>query len=162
MKLFILRHAKTESISTTGKDKDRKLKEKGLRQCTSIGRFLESNYPNQVWEVHCSSARRTKATYSTVKKHLSNVAQIENVTYKDELYLADKSTLLNYLSTIKTSDHPVLLIGHNDGISDLASHLIGEYLHLPTGGFVVLDLNTDSFESITSGCASLVDEFYPS
>lgn len=70
MKLFILRHAKTETHSETGADFDRKLKEKGKEQCRLMNAYLVEYYSGTQFDVYCSSARRTKSTLSAIKDNL--------------------------------------------------------------------------------------------
>lgn len=157
MKLFLLRHAKTETESATGEDFDRKLKPKGHEQCKLLNKYLTENYGSTSFDVHCSSARRTKATLTDIKEGVS----LENVTYSKELYLADRKYLLNYLCQLQPTKNEVLLIGHNSGLSDVVSYLLEDFIQLPTAGFVVLDLNVPSLGEVTQGCATLVEEFYP-
>lgn len=158
MKLFILRHAKTEQVSSTGKDFDRKLKEKGINQCALLEAFFRENYSDTSFVVHCSAARRTKATFTRVKKALD----VTTVHYSEDLYLVYLDGLKNYLSSVPKTDEELLIIGHNSGLSDLVSYLTGNSFLLPTSGLVVLDLNVGDFKAVSAGCASLVDEYYPS
>lgn len=77
------------------------------------------------------------------------------------MYLAESHTLLQFLSQVQLSQNELFLIGHNNGLSDLVSYLVGDFISLPTSGFVVLDLNVPNLGEVTQGCATIVDEFYP-
>ena len=65
MKIHLLRHAKTEVLSPTGKDFDRELAEKGLRQAIEMKAFLSKTDWKKTLLL-CSDASRTKQTLENV------------------------------------------------------------------------------------------------
>ena len=81
-KLHLLRHAKTEQNSISGRDFDRELRTSGVQQANQIGERLASQIEGI--PVICSSAKRTKQTLELIKNHTS----LEKITYLDSLYLA--------------------------------------------------------------------------
>jgi len=127
--LFLIRHATAEKMADSGRDFDRKLSEKGRKQAKELNQLLSDELPENT-RYFCSSARRTRETISLAK--LSN-----EITYLDSLYLADKSSILSFLNELNAT-HPICLIGHNEGISELASYLSGQEIELRTAKFIAL------------------------
>ena len=81
LSLHILRHANTLSSSVTGKDVDRELSPKGLKQSEVLASFLKMNNL-QPEVIFCSAAKRTRQTLKEVQKKF----KFENkVQFKDEL-----------------------------------------------------------------------------
>ena len=60
MRWYFLRHAKTEKVSASGKDFDRELAPRGLRQCASLSEYLKNL---SIASVVSSSALRTRQTF---------------------------------------------------------------------------------------------------
>jgi phosphohistidine phosphatase len=91
-----------------------------------------------VTRVFCSSAQRTRQTWTEI----ADLFPSATISFHDELYLASASELLTFLSS-KNSPQTSLLIGHNEGLSDLASYLTGSDLHLKTCGYLQLSFPFD-------------------
>lgn len=73
LELHVLRHAKTEQFSPTGKDFDRSLMKKGLRQRDDLAVFFKKvNQVNVVW---CSSATRT-AKFNTIMGNCNGLVAV--------------------------------------------------------------------------------------
>ena len=135
MRLFILRHAKTEQKSHSGKDIDRDLKYKGMRQLELMSDFFVSNFSELNFRVFCSNATRTRSTF----RELEPILNIKELTYHDDLYLPSLNKLRHFLGEQSDNNENILLIGHNFGLSDLCTYLSGETTLLPTCGLVVYD-----------------------
>lgn len=135
MRLFVLRHAKTEQKSHSGKDVDRDLKMKGLRQLERMGDFFISNFNDVEFRVFCSNSTRTRNTL----RELESILSIKELTFHDDLYLASRNQLLDFLEKQSDESENILLIGHNFGLSDLCTYISGETTLLPTCGLIVYD-----------------------
>jgi phosphohistidine phosphatase len=135
MKIFILRHAKTQEESLSGEDFDRDLKPKGFRQLKFMRSFFESNFEDLTFRIYCSDAVRTRSTF----KELESSLIIKEVSFHNELYLQSLKGLLQFLWSKSDENQSVLLIGHNNGLSELCSYLSGKEVWLPTCGLVVYD-----------------------
>lgn len=153
MKLHLLRHAKTELLSFNKDDFHRKLLPKGITQANMMGQFL---YDHRVEpkEILCSDAVRTRQTLQV----MANFIECPRIQFRKELYLADKETYLNLIWSFNHKKD-VLIVGHNEGISELASYLSGEEIRLKTCGFVTLDLPGSSWKE-TSGATGTVSLSY--
>lgn len=147
MILHFLRHAKTNQVSPTGRDFDRELLPRGYEQLSELRSKLAQS-PITVTRVFCSSAKRTRQTWTEIADLFPNAT----ISFHDELYLASASELLTFLSS-KNSPQTSLLIGHNEGLSDLATYLTGSDIHLKTCGYLQLSFPFDhsGFISASTG-----------
>jgi len=153
MKLHLLRHAKTNQISPTGKDFDRELLPRAYEQLQEFREFYTQN-PFQVGHILCSSAVRTRQTLDQIKDLFADVP----VTFLDELYLASAGELLKIINALQ-SPEDVLLIGHNEGISELASELSAGFILLKTCGLVSLEFPFESSAMVSKETGMLVGSF---
>lgn len=151
MKLYLLRHAKTNQQSPTGKDFDRKLLPKGHAQCELMKKHFDQL--NDLY-ILCSSAQRTRETLEGI--HLNN----SEVEFRDELYLCGRDTLLTAIWECK-SDKDLLIIGHNFGISDLAEYLLEDYIEMRTCELLVFDFEIDSWQEVSKGLGELTHRYRP-
>jgi phosphohistidine phosphatase len=155
MKLYLLRHAKTDQHSTTGKDFDRSLLPRGNSQSLLMAKhFINENFIPE--KILCSSAKRTKETF----QYISDSCREIPVEFLDELYLCDATTYLHYICKESTIEN-LLIIGHNDGISSLASYLTEEYIHLKTCELVVLEFEVEEWAAVSAGTANVTHRYRP-
>ena len=158
MKLHLLRHAKTNQDSKTGQDFDRELLPKGEKQVAEMAPFL-SKLKNI--EVHCSSAKRTRQTFELLSSTKNNDSfQFDSIHFSNELYLCSHLDLLNYINSLNTKND-ILLIGHNNGISDFASYLSDEFIDFKTCGYCELEIQIDSWNELSRGTAKVINRFRP-
>jgi phosphohistidine phosphatase len=153
MKLHLLRHAKTNQISPTGKDFDRELLPKAYEQLQEFREFYTQN-PFQVGHILCSSAVRTRQTLDQIKELFADVP----LTFLNELYLASAGELLKIINALQ-SPEDILLIGHNEGISELASELSAGFILLKTCGLVSLEFPFESSAMVSKETGVLVGSF---
>jgi phosphohistidine phosphatase len=153
MKLHLLRHAKTNQISPTGKDFDRELLPRAYEQCAELKRYLQ-DHPIAPKHILCSSAVRTRQTLDQIKALFADVP----VTFLDELYLASAGELLKIINELQ-SPEDILLIGHNEGISELASELSAGFILLKTCGLVSLEFPFESSAMVSKETGVLVGSF---
>jgi phosphohistidine phosphatase len=155
LKLMLLRHAKTEKQSDTGLDFDRQLAAKGQVQAKAMAAHL-TNIDLSDTAVLCSDAKRTLETFDFLRQQ----NELTSLMLHPDLYLADRETLLSQLCK-QQGDFTILLIGHNDGISDLASYLTDTYVHLSTCTLFTLDVHADDWSEITQGSCTISEMFRP-
>ena len=153
MKLHILRHADTENYADTGLDIDRSLLPEGKKRATQTGVYLNEILSRKI-AVYCSSSTRTRQTAALIQTHF----EYRNIQFKEDLYHANVSQLLQFINQLE--DHgPVLIIGHNDGITDLVNYLTGENLHLSPCQFVSIEFKTENWKEVSRDAGRLVDNF---
>ncbi|PIE86992.1 MAG: hypothetical protein CSA03_01915 [Bacteroidetes bacterium] len=154
MKLHLLRHGKTHQHSDTGRDYDRKLNEKGILQCEVLAEYFDQKQLS--CETWCSSAKRTRQTFSHVSKKL----QLEKVVMRDDLYLCSRETLIEALWE-RSGDDDLLIIGRNFGISDLATYLTDERIELRTAGYICIEFTDFRWEELSRGLGVIADQYRP-
>jgi phosphohistidine phosphatase len=155
MKLYLLRHAKTDPNSKTGNDFDRRLLPRGKSQSLLMAdNFLNQNITPE--KILCSTAKRTQETF----KYTLDSSKKLPVVFLDELYLCNAATYLNYICK-ETTIKELLIIGHNEGISTLASYLTEESIHLKTCELVVLEFQVDEWAGVSAGTANVTHRYRP-
>lgn len=155
MKLHLLRHAKTEKQSVSGKDYDRKLLKKGIQQSNEMLKFLKTNsFKNTI--LYCSDAQRTRETFQIACSNL----EFDEVSFHHELYLASLEDLLQFVWN-QNSKKDVFIIGHNEGLSEIASYLSGTHIQLKTCDYVLLQFECDSSDEISIDCGIIQQRYHP-
>jgi len=152
---MLLRHAETENQSDTGLDFDRQLSIKGQHQAKSMATHL-SKIDLSNTAVFCSDAKRTAQTFAYL--HAQN--DLTSYFFDHDLYLASRETLLNHLCN-QHGDFSILLLGHNDGLSDLASYLTDNYIHLSTCTLLTLDVHAEDWSALTKGSCTILGVYRP-
>lgn len=154
MKLHLLRHGKTQQQSSTGRDFDRELNQKGIVQCEMLSNYFKKIDLN--CEVWCSGARRTRQTYANISKE----QQFEKVVMRDDFYLSSRDTMLKALWG-RPGDNDMLIVGHNYGISDLATYLTDVRIELRTGGYICIEFDGFKWEELSRGLGTIADQYRP-
>jgi phosphohistidine phosphatase len=158
-RLMLLRHAKTETDAPSGRDRDRRLDDRGRRDATEIGRFIASHppFPDAVL---VSPAVRAHQTWETAWVAMKDVVSPPQVELLPELYGADPAQLLLTIRDASVSDpQRLLVIGHNPGMHELALTLTdgggGDAAgrralsdNLPTSGLAIFDFAIDDWADV--------------
>jgi phosphohistidine phosphatase len=153
MKLHLLRHAKTNPHSPTGLDFDRELLPRGYEQITELKTFLKA-HPIDPKIILCSSAKRTCQTLSEIQDFWPSAS----IRFIDDLYLASKQEILSEICALQTSDE-ILVVGHNEGLSELAMNL-GRPRHLlKTCGFISMEFPFETSAYISQDTGSILQVF---
>ena len=153
IKLHLLRHAKTNPHSPTGLDFDRELLPRGYEQINELKTFLKAHTiePNIIL---CSSAMRTRQTLAEIQDFWPS-AQIQFI---DELYLASKQEILSEICALQTPDE-ILVVGHNEGLSELALTLARPRHLLKTCGFVSIAFPFETSDYISGDTGNITAMF---
>lgn len=137
MKLYLLRHGQAEMYAKSRTDFDRKLTSTGRKQALWVRNKLKFFNQNPA-RVYASSAQRTMETAAIVTENLNDF----KVTYEKILYNASVEDLLQFLTlklkNVNMKGKEVMIVAHNNGLSEFASYLIDDYVVLPPCGLVVL------------------------
>jgi phosphohistidine phosphatase len=133
--LTLLRHAKTERDSKSGRDFDRTLMERGQRDAGLMG--MEMRRLGLEFDLVLSSpAARAVET--------AKFAGL-NPQFDERIYDAATGELLDIVRSAGDSVGRLAMIGHNPGFERLASLMVGEDLAMPTGALVEIALPIDSW-----------------
>ncbi len=129
MRILFIRHA--DASPNAQQDFDRELSAKGLRQVAEVAKSLEQLALGS-FDIYISSSKRTVQTWNEIAQTLSVTNTVNKI---DDLYNADIEV---YQEIIANSNHSNLLfVGHNPGISMIASVISGGELELSTGAWVL-------------------------
>ncbi|MGB3147131.1 MAG: histidine phosphatase family protein [Paracoccaceae bacterium] len=162
-RLILTRHAKSAWDDPMVTDHDRALNRRGIRSALELGEWLHSRgyEPDQVL---CSTAKRTKETWSTLA-----VAPLEvtpDITFLDALYHASPDVMMAQLK--RASGDTVMIIGHNPGIAEFAALLPArapvnpDFGRYPTAATLVVDFQIDRWKDLQPNSGSVLDFFVPS
>lgn len=169
LRLLLLRHAKSD-WSKDADDHDRPLSARGRKAAPAMAHYMRGqDYLPQA--VLCSTAQRTRETLDLL---LAAWTKKPAIRYERELYLADWQVLLASLKKAPARASPLLLVGHNPGMEQLALALalrpqgIAEKARLqrltqkfPTAALAVLDFDIPSWRGLKPGLGQLVDYVRP-
>jgi len=117
--LIIWRHAEAEVESDSGRDHDRALTKRGLKDAAKMAKWLYKHLPEST-EILCSPARRCLQTVQALQdlNHLEvNITDCLNI----------KSNVERILQAVANQDNTqtILLVGHQPNLGLLISSLLG-------------------------------------
>ncbi len=153
--LLILRHGEAEQ-GIPKHDLERALKKHGEQEAQAAGAEVRRR-GIQLDLIICSAARRTQ---QTAKRAAQTVAYNGPIEKLETLYLSGIPQHLEVLAGLNSACQNVLLVGHNPDLEDLVNRLTGEYTPLTTGALVGIDLNTDSWKTISASPGTLRFVFF--
>ena len=164
-RLMLLRHAKTESDAPSGRDRDRRLDDRGRLDAAEIGGWI-GQHPPFPDLVLVSPAVRAHQTWEIGWEAMQDLVPPPQVELLPELYGADPSQLLQTIHTASTSDpQRLMVVGHNPGMHELALALAGSgdaaarkalAANLPTSGLAVFDFAVDDWADVAFRQGKLV------
>jgi phosphohistidine phosphatase len=169
LRLLLLRHAKSD-WSKDADDHERPLSARGRKAAPEIARYMRSReyLPEAVL---CSTALRTRETLDLL---LAAWRRKPGIRYERAVYLADWPVLLANLKKAPARSSPLLFVGHNPGIEQLAIALavqpkdVQERARLrrltqkfPTAALAVFDFEIASWRNLKPGSGQLVDYVRP-
>ena len=157
MLLHLIRHAKTNQVSPTGKDFDRELMPRGWKQCEELSSYLTGNLDFTSCKVICSSATRTRETLAGLR---ANFSEFET-HFSEEMYLCSLKTYLKLIWSEKHTED-LILIGHNFGISDLANYFLDTESEMKTSEYICIEFPFDSWDETFQSTGILKNRFRPS
>jgi phosphohistidine phosphatase len=145
LSLYILRHAKAESVVPAGGgDHERALKRRGRRAASLVGRFLAGLGETPVL-VLSSTAVRARETAEGASRAGEWGAPIE---LRKSIYEATPETLLREIAACEQDPERLLLVGHQPGLSLLIAELAGSEPAFPTGALARIDLELEHWSGI--------------
>ena len=160
--ILLLRHAKSAWNTSHQTDHDRPLNDRGERAAKTMADHIAAHSPRPGL-ILCSTATRTRQTLAPLVKALGNPTP--PISLEKDLYLASEGALLERLQALPEGTETALLIGHNDGIGELAVALAGrgptEALgrlreKYPTGTLATLRLPAGPWSALAPGTCELL------
>jgi phosphohistidine phosphatase len=164
-RLMLLRHAKTENDSPSGRDQDRRLDERGRRDAAEIGGWI-GQHPPAPDTVLVSPAIRAHQTWEIAWRAMKHLVPAPQVELLPDLYGADPAQLLLAIRMASVSDpQRLMVVGHNPGMHELALALAGSgdvtgrkalADNLPTSGLAIFDFAVDDWNDVSFRRGKLV------
>jgi phosphohistidine phosphatase len=160
--IFLLRHAKSAWGNPALDDHERPLNRRGQRSAEVIADHIARQAPRPDL-ILCSTAVRTRLTLAPLMQRLAPPAP--PIALERGLYLASEGFLLDRLQDLPDEVGTVLLIGHNEGIGELAASLPGKGAEqlliavrekFPTGALAILHAPIGHWPDLAPGSAELV------
>src|SRR3569833_3413421 len=154
-RLMLLRHAKTESGAPSGRDEDRRLDERGVKDAAEIGDFI-AHHPPFPDLVLVSPAVRARQTWELAWEAMQALAPPPTVEFVPELYCAEVVHLLHSVRIAAGLDpKQLLLVNHNPNkhkntqakTNDRKATTRQELArNMPTSGLAIIDVDTEAWD----------------
>lgn len=160
--LLLLRHAKSAWGHPGLADHDRPLNDRGERAAELMAGHIARKCPRPDL-ILCSTAARTRQTLAPLVHRLGTPAP--PIALEKGLYLASEAALLARLRALPDEVGTVLLIGHNEGIGQLAEALAGRgpplllkalWQKFPTGALAALHSRIERWPDLSAGATELI------
>jgi phosphohistidine phosphatase len=165
--VLLLRHAKSAWSQPGLDDHDRPLSRRGERAAEVIADHIVRNAPRPDL-ILCSTAVRTRQTLAPLVHRLTVPAP--PISLEKGLYLASADALLERLRALAEEVGTALLIGHNEGIGELAESLAGSgratdlaalRAKYPTGALAILRAPATRWSGLAAGSSEILSFVRP-
>lgn len=120
-KLILLRHGKTEDLTSIQKDIDRQLVPEGLQEAIDVSKELKHHSIDKIISSIATRAYKTATIVANGINYLPADIQIMGELYNPELM-----QLLTIIKSLPITENNILLVGHNPGFSEISGMLTGE------------------------------------
>lgn len=145
--LLVLRHGEAYFNAEGETDFERGLTDYGKNQLLRL-KELFAKTGLKVTMILSSSSKRTRQTSEII----SSFADSCIMEFRDEMYEAKSSVILDLLSKVNDKYNCILLVGHNPGLSELVSYIADQgYLHMQTGMMAVIELAVHNWSHLGRG-----------
>lgn len=146
--LMLIRHGKS-SWHLDVEDKDRPLKDRGIRDGHRMARALRPDFPMPD-AVYSSPANRALHTCMILMRGLQ--IPMERLRITEALYDFSGSSVRDFAESLDDGLGRVLLFGHNNAFTALANSWGDRPIdNVPTTGFVRLRFDTGKWAGLTEG-----------
>lgn len=151
--LSLFRHAKSSWADLSLDDFDRPLTGRGKKAARAMGNFMASKNicPDLIL---CSPAKRT---HQTLKRVLKELPRQPEIVFKQKLYLASPSQIVNLVRRADPAINHIMVIGHNPGLHALALLLLklgpaeeamSMTLKFPTAALATFSFDIENWQQI--------------
>jgi phosphohistidine phosphatase len=148
-RLTLMRHANAQWKDPQISDFDRPLNRRGISEAEAMSRRLMELklIPTLLLT---SSARRAQQTADIVARELGVAAR--NTRSEESLYLAPAADILRLVQTTGPRIPHLMIVGHNPGISEVASLLAPtSHINLATAAICSLTFDTRTWSDVKAG-----------
>ncbi len=153
--LTLIRHAKSSWTNThSTRDIDRPLNHRGERDAPRMATHLRQQgfLPELILS---SPATRAATTAEEIARGIGY--DIDGILWKDQIYAAVVSELMELISGIDAELSHVALVGHNPSFTELANQLQTQLIdNIPTCGVVTIEFAVDSWTDVPGSRGDLL------
>jgi phosphohistidine phosphatase len=152
--LYLMRHAKSSWGFEDLTDEQRPLNGRGREDAPRMGQALAKRN-TKLDMLLASTAVRSLTTAALVAKEIDYPHG--QIVVRPEIYHANVEELLHVVRELPDEAQSVLLVGHNNTITELANLLLPQPLseEMPTAGIACLHFQTDSWALVDRANAEL-------
>ena len=152
--LYIMRHAKSSWKFEELSDHDRPLNKRGRTDAPLMGQELAANNAS-LQLILSSPAVRALTTATLVARELDYDA--DDIAVNDRMYGASAEELLEIAREAPADVDSMLMVGHNESISEFANKLSPKHVaSMPTASIVALRFDCDNWHDIKRDNAELL------
>lgn len=146
--LSLLRHAKSSWDDPALDDFDRPLNKRGRHDAPLMGAYLRDNglHPQQIVS---SPALRAITTANIVAAELG--MEDKAITEEPAIYDAGVNDLMDVGRRLIDAMDPIMIVGHNPGLSTFAGVLTGNPYDMPTCAVLTIELDIDHWSQLVPG-----------
>lgn len=158
-RLYLVRHAKANSIDIEMPDFDRPLTKRGEKDVPMMGGRLAARKvrPDGILT---SGALRALTTAKMMAEAIGFAA--ERIVVDNRIYEADAGDLLGLIQGVDQGWESVMLFGHNPAMTDLVNALTDEFIeNVPTCGIATIDVDCDAWAEVVVGTGRLAAFDFP-
>lgn len=142
--LYLLRHGEAEMAFGRQEDFNRQLTSNGIAQLKRLGKILALN-ATSFDQVLSSSARRTMMTTDLINEFVPT----SKIIFEEGLYEAFTEHILNYINQVDKNIDNLLLVGHNPGISAMASYITqGQFISMLPGMMAKISIEVECWSMV--------------
>jgi len=163
--LFVMRHAKAERDSDTGRDFDRPLAKRGWRDAEAVGREMRVRRlePDAIL---ASPARRAAETVTAFARGYGKLEP----EFEPGIYNAPADRLIEIVRNAGDGAEHLLIVGHNPGFHELVLRLAGDDPgehsdHIidgfPTSAIAAVELPAERWSEIAERSGRIVELILP-
>ncbi|MBK8953682.1 MAG: histidine phosphatase family protein [Chitinophagaceae bacterium] len=154
--LILVRHAKSDWGNAGLNDFDRPLNERGKRDAPKMTQRLVDKSIS-VDAIVCSPAKRAATTATFFAEAFNTKPE-----YVQELYLAAPETFYKIIASLKDSWNSVMVVSHNNGLTDFANMLTNARIdNIPTCGVFAVKADCNSWEQFREAKKEFLFFDYP-
>ncbi|MFQ5995007.1 MAG: histidine phosphatase family protein [Acidiferrobacterales bacterium] len=157
--LFLVRHAKASWKDANLPDRGRPLNKRGERDAPRMGMRLaqRTDRPELIVSSPAGRALTTAQVFATELGY-----EPADVTVDEDIYAAGPRELIEVIRGFDDQYQQIMLVGHNPALTDLVNQLAGSDIeNMPTCGVAVLRFETDTWATVETGTAKLLEFDYP-
>ena len=152
--LYIMRHAKSSWKFEELSDHDRPLNKRGRTDAPLMGQELAANNA-KLQLILSSPAVRALTTATLVARELNYDS--DGISVDDRMYGASAKELLKIAHEAPANVDSMMMVGHNESISEFANLLSPKHVaSMPTAGVVALRFDCESWQEIKRDNAELL------